>query len=196
MKSLQHVLQKAHAAILHRADGAAHPSRVGGAVMHPEVIVDPACGTGSMPGGSRGGEPTCQPLKVPVPTVRVVVAAPPTAVKEKPTCAPVADLTVGLTLSRGAARLFALLHEAACEVVAKRAYTALPDAVTFHDRLVERQFGEVHRQAPHHPTGQHHPRGDVQHEIDPTDPVRQRQTGRINLHPSTFRPILWCGNLR
>ncbi|WP_145999598.1 hypothetical protein [Deinococcus sp. UR1] len=67
-----------------------------------------------------------------MPTVRVFTIA--TAVEAKPVlpCAPVADLTVGLTLSRGAARLFELLHEAACEVVEKRAYTTLPDAVTFH----------------------------------------------------------------
>ena len=72
----------------------------------------------------------------------------------------------------------------------------VPLSAQHGDSFVKRQLGEVHRKTPHHPAGQHHPRGDVQHEINPADSIGQRQPGGINLHPSTFGPVLGCGNLR
>ncbi len=71
----------------------------------------------------------------------------------------------------------------------------VPVSAQDSDRLVERQLGEVHRQTPDHPAGQHHPRRDVQHEVNPAHAIRERQPCRVNLHPSPFRPGLRCGNL-
>lgn len=74
---------------------------------------------------------TVRPIEPPTPVVRVSQAAPAPAAPLRPFSDPI-ELTLGVALSAGAIKVFAVLHRLACAVAKVRAYRINPDVLTFH----------------------------------------------------------------
>ncbi len=74
---------------------------------------------------------TVKPVEPPAPTIRVSQSVLAPAAPSRPFCEPV-ELTLGLDLSAGAVKVFAVLHRTACAIAKARAYRLNPDVVTFH----------------------------------------------------------------
>lgn len=74
---------------------------------------------------------TVKPVEPPAPTVRVSRAAPDPVPPVRPFSEAI-ELTLGLALSGGAVKVFAVLHRLALTIAKARAYRLNPDVLTFH----------------------------------------------------------------
>lgn len=103
----------------------------------PRAVLDPARGSGAPPLAMY----VHKGCKVPVPEPLPRLEAPSWRL-QRPTEAPAprvlpafpsaAEVLAGRALSRGALRLWELVHRLACDVAKARAYMVVPDQVTYH----------------------------------------------------------------